>query len=337
MTLHPAARIALLAPALALASCGLITAPFSLPAAVAENANFTFKGTVVDNNGKPLDGVVARLANTHHLWTPGSGSTDVYDNLLRRIDRDFAFDVRGSSFELTFSKDGYYDATYTFDAGRADQVSTSYGKWKNTGEFSVVLLPTHPADAELNHFGKPIDYANYPVADCISLTNLATNGRNGDVIFSGKDAGDATVFPPGTLYLTLDKEPPPAINAKGDIDPADLDIPHHITLHIPGAQSGFVRINPETGFEPLATRDLAPPSGYVHELTINRTRLKQMRSADREDISNACEYFFFRTGDRVGKGRISWTSQGGPPSFTYDLFMQPEAANLNLTTHKPQK
>jgi hypothetical protein len=330
-------RVPLLLLPLTLASCGIITAPLSLPSAVAENASFTFKGSVVDNDGKPLDGVVARLHNVHHLWTPLKGSTDVYDNLLRRIDRDFIFEVRGSEFELTFSKDGYYDSVYSFDAGREEEVRTRWGRWKNDKDFLVVLLPMRPEDADLVKFSKSIEYRDYPIADSISLNNLATNGRTGDILFSGKDAEDPTVFPPGTLYLTLGKEPPPAINPKGDIDPADLDIPHHVTLHIPGAQSGFVRINPETGFEPMATRDLAPPEGYVHEFTISRSRLRQMRAATRDDVSDACEYFFFRAGNRVGKGRFYWESVSGPPAFTFDLYLQPEPGSLNLTMHKPGK
>src|SRR5678816_2391649 len=47
----------LLIAAMITAGCGLITAPLSMPAAVAENADFSLRGPVVDQQGKPLSGV----------------------------------------------------------------------------------------------------------------------------------------------------------------------------------------------------------------------------------------------------------------------------------------
>ena len=89
MAQRKAMWILAIAATVATASCGILTAPVSLPAAVAENATITFKGTVVDNNGKPLGGVVSRLENRHHFWTPIAGSRDVYDHMLRRVDQEF--------------------------------------------------------------------------------------------------------------------------------------------------------------------------------------------------------------------------------------------------------
>ncbi len=61
-----AACLFLAALTLLSAGCGLLTAPASVPAAIAENSNFTFNGSVVDSSGKPLDAVVVTFKKIHH-------------------------------------------------------------------------------------------------------------------------------------------------------------------------------------------------------------------------------------------------------------------------------
>jgi len=287
----------------------------------------------VDQDGKSLDGVIMRFSKSHHFWTPIRGGTDIGGESTRRVDHTFDIDERGSFLEVTFSKDGYYDAGFRFTTDSKEDITSNYGTWPNIKNFPVVLLTKKPEDALLARFNGTISYADYPVANCIAINNVATNGSTGDIQYMGKDAEDPTVFPPGTLYLTLVKEAPPAMNAKGEIDPAELDMPGKVTLHLAGKENGFVRIEPKVGFHPIATGDAAPEGGYVAELTFNRARLKAMRTADANDIMLAHEYFFFRVNGRYGKGVFSWESRGGKPAFRYELYVQPEANIRDLTTH----
>ena len=221
---------------------------------------------------------------------------------------------------FTFSKDGYQEAYFRLTAERPDDVYTRAGIWHKGEDFPVVLLSSRAPQAPLVRFNSSISYGDYPVADAIALPNLATNAAAGDVLYAGKDAEDPTVFPAGTLYATLDKEPPTALNAKGDIDLADLDIPSHVTLHLPGPQSGFIT--------------LAPAGGYVHELTFTRERLKEMRAGNQENIIEAHEYFLFRAGHYYGKGVFSWGMQAGKPAFRYELYIQPEPDNRDLHCYR---
>ena len=319
---------------LLLTGCGIITFPLSLGAAVASNASFSFKGKVVDASGQAVDGVIVKLANSHHVWTPLAGSKDIPDVIMRRADGNYGFDTRGSYTEFTFSKDGYQEAYFRLTAERPDDVYTRAGIWHKGEDFPVVLLSSRAPQAPLVRFNSSISYGDYPVADAIALPNLATNAAAGDVLYAGKDAEDPTVFPAGTLYATLDKEPPTALNAKGDIDLADLDIPSHVTLHLPGPQSGFITLAPRVGFHPIDTTDLAPAGGYVHELTFTRERLKEMRAGNQENIIEAHEYFLFRAGHYYGKGVFSWGMQAGKPAFRYELYIQPEPDNRDLHCYR---
>ncbi len=323
----------ILLTSLTLANCGILTAPISLPKAVSENATYHFNGRIIDENGKTLDGVVCVVSNNHFLWAPLSGYKEVAEPVTRRVDGKFDFTTRGSSCDFTFSKDGYYDASYRFNADHPDLITTGNGIWHNQENFTVVLPHSRTPTAQLIHTKLSIDYANYPKSDAIALLNVATQGATGDLIYRNKDAEDPTVFPIGTLYATLDKEPPQPLNAKGDIDVAELDIPHHVTLHLPGKDSGFIPIKPQTGLVPMLTTDLAPDAGYQHELTFTRARLKAMRSADAANIIEAHEYFFFRAGTYYGKATFSWAIRGGKPVFEYDLYLQPEPNNRDLSLH----
>ncbi len=320
---------AVAAVSLLLMGCGILTFPLSLTAAVARNASFSFRGKVVDASGQAVDGVIVRLANSHHIWTPVAGSKDLDEVITRRADGNYGFDTRGSYSEFTFSKDGYQDAYNRLTADSPDDVHTQGGIWHKGENFPVVLLSSRAPQARLVRFDTNITYSEYPLANAIALPNLA-HAADGDILYAGKDAEDPSVFPAGTLYATLDKEPPTALNAKGDIDLADLDIPSHVTLHLPGPQSGFIAIVPRVGFHPIDTTDLAPASGYVHELTFTRTRLKEMRSTNQENIIEAHEYFLFRAGHYYGKGVFSWGMQAGKPVFRYELYIQPEPDNRDL-------
>src|SRR6187551_2645981 len=112
-----------------ISGCGIFTAPVSVPAAVAENANFSIRGPIVDQDGRSLQGVVVKVHTIHHFWTPVKGSADVTDELLRRRDGEYDFNTRGSSMELTFSKEGYYDTTLRMDAEAPAMVKMRRGQW----------------------------------------------------------------------------------------------------------------------------------------------------------------------------------------------------------------
>ena len=111
------------------------------------------------------------------------------------VDHDYQFEERGSSLELVFSKESYYDATIRLDADHDKEISTNDGTWPMVKPFPVVLISNRTPNADLDHFNGVISYANYPIADCISIPNLATEARSGDIKFTGKYA-DPPFFRP---------------------------------------------------------------------------------------------------------------------------------------------
>ena len=332
MTFRAATLFAVAATSLALAGCGVIFAPFKFAEAVSSNANYVFKGTVIDPSGQPLDGVVAVQSSERTLWAPLEGTTSNRKDDYVRVDRDFQFAVRGSSLSVIFSKNGYRDAVFHFAADANKDVSTNVGDWRNTTDFTVLLIPVNAREAYLAHHTASISYEHYPIVDVISLPNLLTAGATGDIVYKDKEATEPTVIPDGTFYALMDSAPPKAINQYGQIDPAELDIPNSLTLHIAGPNTGFIRMTPRPGLHPMLTSILAPESNYAPELTINRERLKEMRKSDRNSIAGAYEYFYFRVDNRFGKGVLYWSNSYGKPQFVFDIYVQSRPATRDLTT-----
>ncbi|MCL2641263.1 MAG: hypothetical protein FWD53_10490 [Phycisphaerales bacterium] len=334
MILHVFAVLVIAATSLTLGGCGILTAPFSATKAIAANANYDFKGVVVDPDGKVLEGVVAVQTSQRRFWTPLKGATTTNKEDYIRVDDEFNVAVRGTNLSVKFSKNGYRDAVFNFTADANNEIVTRMGTWANSSEFAVLMVPVNARDAYLIRHTTRISYEHYPIADMISLPNLLTEGASGDVVYRAKDSADPTVIPDGTFYVVLDTSPPEAINSFGQIDPAELDIPNSLTLRIAGAgrDAGLIRMVPRAGMHPMLISTTAPETDYVSEITISRERLKEMRTAERSSIAGAAEYFYFRIGDRFGKGALSWSNRSGKPIFTFDLHVQRRAAVRDLTT-----
>lgn len=314
--------------------CGLITAPVTVPMAVASNANFTFNFTPVDMAGNPTGGVVLSQELRHDFWEPLVGSTETDEHHLRKIDGNDTVRERGRQLNLIFMRDGYMNAEYHLYAADAKTLNTPDGDWTNAKNFPVVMIPASPEDQRLAVWQETIDYSGYPKERVVDLARLR---RRSDPAYNG-NAEDPASLRPGTFYLTLVKQPPRTIDAKGDIDPSELNMPARIALRIAGPDAGFVRIEPKLGFAPLRTADAAPTSGYTEDLVIEEPRLREMRSAGSRRIIEGHEYFYFRADGHYGKGYIMWQENAGtgvpqPLSLSFGFWVQPNDGDTNLTSH----
>jgi hypothetical protein len=315
--------------------CGLITAPITVPMAVAANANFSITVVLVDQEGKPLEDVLLNQQLDHRFWEPMSGSTDTDERRLLFVDRKLKVQERGQNLNLDFTRDGYYDVSLKLNADDPKTVHSNLGDWPLVPDFPVVMMSRAGKDANLRNLDTTFDCAAYPRRPVLDLDRLATADASRIVYdFAGEDSGPAR---PGTLYLTLTREAPHPINAHGDLDPSDLNLPGEVTLHISGDDGGFVRIAPRVGYAPIQTSDTAPAEGYQPTFQILRDRLKEMRTGSAERVIESHEYFFFRAHGRFGKGLINWSRQRDrnalkppPLSFRTAVWIQPQAGEINL-------
>jgi hypothetical protein len=322
------------------AGCGLA----ALPSTIAMNASFSFHGVIVDSKGARLDGVTCASHVIHPLAKPISGRTTAVDDKLRRHDGTFEYDVRGSDVTFTFKKDGYLDREYRMKADDENTVIAPEGEWPNAGGFPVVMQKAGAMDERLITWQRDIDYKDYPHQRAVKIDARSKGFLEIFVDAEGENMNDV-------IFLTLKKEPPRALNPKGDVDPTEVNLPGSITLNVKGKDAGFVRIETKLGYAPIQTSDEAPATDYAPQLTINRDRLKEMRAARQERIMEGKEYFFFRAAGHYGKGEISWTMRmpkegkkssrtdwdgkagtgSGDLRFNIALYMQREVNDPTLT------
>jgi len=52
------------------------------------------------------------------------------------------------------------------------------------------------------------------------------------------------------------------MDAKGNVDPAEVNLPGSVTLHVAGEKGGFVRMTPQVGIPPMLANE-APETGYT--------------------------------------------------------------------------
>jgi len=290
--------------------CGIITAPVSGPAAVASNMNFSLQGPVVDQNDKPLDGVLMSQRLRHRFWTPVRGGAETNESKLRVMDGQYSVSERGATLDLSFTCDGYYHTSYSMSAADWPMVSTPYGAWnmKGVGVLPVVMYAMVPRD-EMNL-----------------------------MIYEGRSSDGPHNRP---ISLEIEKGELRARNSAGDIDPVDVNLPAKVTLRVNGKEGGFVRVEPRFGYAPMQACEAAPESGYEPTLVIDRERLREMRLARGDDIVNGHEYFYFRSDGRYGKGMIAWSStfargekEPRAAEFRYVLFQAREVGDRRLVSRR---
>src|SRR5262249_19783021 len=132
--------------------CGVVTAPLSVPGAVAQNANFSFSGTVVNTSGEPMTGILLTQELDRPIWAAIEGGGQTHGSRLRRVDGNFVVKERGHELSMEFHCDGYLDAQYSIYAANPKSVWTPSGYWPNVGNFPVVMISNANPDATLSRW-----------------------------------------------------------------------------------------------------------------------------------------------------------------------------------------
>jgi hypothetical protein len=143
--------------------------------AVAANANFSITVVPVDQEGKPLDGVLLAQQLDHRFWEPISGSTDTDEHRLRRVEGKLKVQERGHDLNLDFTRDGYYDVSLKLNADDPKTVHSNLGDWPLVPDFPVVMMSTAGKDAILRQLDATVDCAAYPRRPVLDLDRLRSH------------------------------------------------------------------------------------------------------------------------------------------------------------------
>ncbi|HEY4329752.1 MAG TPA: hypothetical protein VGN88_08445 [Phycisphaerae bacterium] len=294
-------------------ACGILTAPFTVPAAIDANAFFNFSATLTDPTGTPLDNVTLHQTLNHTFWHPTEIQTTTNEPKIRQFNHTVSVNERGAHLSLIFSKEGYYDAQFDLFARSPGIIHTLAGDMPVKSNFPVILYPVTPADSDLRSWRGYLPYGNYP-KPVLDLTKLAGTSA-GAAISPLLSLNDISTASPGSFYLNFS---PAETSAK----PSAAE---SVTINITDGQLQLMTTRPYE--DPLLSSDTAPDAGYQPQLILDQARLKEMRS----NTVSSHEYFFFRTQNHFGKGYIVPFGN----TFNANIWINPIAGDHNLITHKP--
>jgi hypothetical protein len=294
--------------------CGILSAPISVPAAIAANDSPALAGRIVNDLGQPLDNVTIRVSTRRVKWEPFFGQQDAYS--ASTLSASGVFNVpaqRGASMRLDFERAGYRARTVTVLATKMEQSAEggrSLGTWPRQKEATVVLERVDAALPRLILASEDVAYAH---GSGLKGIDLAHPGA----LYLGP------VMVPHLFYAT-----PEGLDALpgGLPDPPDRDLPRRMIFRINDPDGGFALYSPHFGQDELAQMQEAPESGYVPELVLERKQLDKLRAVEGRGIEQAV-LFYFRADGRYGKGMIRWDRQwSGPESpvrLHYLFLFQP--------------
>lgn len=303
--------------------CGIVSAPISLPAAVAANDSPSLSGTVVDEHGQPLAGVELAIRVDHVVWEPIFGQTSVFHESKQNIDG--RFDVkpkRGRELELTFSKEGYHDRvirvhahemTFGFD-------TLTYGiSWPREASAVAMLVRKDHVYPTL----VPFDH-ELPLDERSAFRGVNLRGKSNTLYVANQRK-------PGILYVDVEPASAALVSRSSDVT---KQLPERVTLRIEGPDAGFVSVPLVPAMHPFAQLFDAPQTGYQPRLVLDRATLVSMRETHSYD-PQVVRLFFVHVGDRYGKGMLRLThpdDKGGPFGLRMKIFMQPDANNHDVST-----
>jgi hypothetical protein len=303
--------------------CGILSAPISVPAAIAANDSPGLSGTIVDDLGRPLNGVHIHVSTRHVEWEPLFGQQDRYHDSEVVADDSFVIPPeRGASMALSFERAGYRGRTITVMATKMEQKADgqALGTWPRQKRVTVVMERVDAVFPRLIHADQSVAY---PAGTGFRGIDL----EHPEALYVGASPA-AHLF-----YATLEGFDPPPSNMLPD--PPDRDLPKRMTFHLSDPDGGFVAYVPHFGQDVLGQMTEAPAAGYVPTLTLERRQLQKMRGWEEKETDLRL-LFYFRAGGRFGKGMIAWdrryvgNTYSAPLNLRYVLLMQPQAGDRDV-------
>ena len=281
-----------------LPGCGVLSAPVSVPAAIAGNGLLGLHGRILDERGNPLDDVLITVKRRYVLWH-ANGTYPEYGT--KTFISSHELDIpqrRAASLEFSFHKDGYQDVpvvvnTKEIDAGR------EHWTWPRDARLDVIM-PKIGAVYTMTYTNVVLiedmtDPAWLPSTD---LTDL----------FGGKP-----LVPPGSpahkWYVTSVPRPLKTTGPNREIDPLDINLPASLTFHLDDGDDGLLLTDLAASTNPLLQ---APPdTNYPHEFTLTAERLRRLRAREGSKFAyDRSARFYFRVAGHRGFCVIVWPQHG---------------------------
>jgi len=331
--------------ALALSGCGLITASVSVPEAFTHNNDLGLKGTITDERGQNVDDVLVTVKREYYLWHADASYSE-FDSMTLLLGHQFEVPKRRAhELDFTFRKTGYADQTIVVGqkAIEGDYRLIQGNQWPLDTPVHIIMQKADRPAPPLRWLVLRVDYTDpekNPVIDLgqmLAPSSSLENGYSTERLIGMSQsaltmpAADKPV-PANSLYAIIERQPTKT-GPDHRVDPLDLNLPAKFALRLSDTSegSGFQRVMPAAGTNPLAQLAEAPEKDYQTELVLTGTRLRQMRDTASNMVPDRNEFFYFHVNGHYGKGVLSWNSAAtsdptGPLQLFIVLVVQPDGS-----------
>ena len=180
------------AAALVPAGCNVVAAGVTLPDAFAHNGDLGLRGTIVDEQGQPVDQVLVNIDRTYYLWHADANYPE-YSTQLVAADRTFQIGpMRAQQLTFTFKKPGYVEQKITVkqDNSIASGVSRGVRGTKWAGQDVRVVLPrsARESGSPLNELSAEVDFTDPNKNPAINLAVIREKASGRPVVARGGSA-----------------------------------------------------------------------------------------------------------------------------------------------------
>ncbi len=266
---------------------------------------FVIAGEVVDDNGKPLDGVTLELekSNFKNMFT---GSVYTYESV--NVNGTFKFIIANyAGVRLTIRKPGYYSEYGHLALGFPSDVRSEHScdKGRTLGPLYVdTNIRIHMEKA--GNFTHLLDYSGgleyHATGEGIVVDFDKRHGHGEGSLVQVKNIDDASRLPSHCAYIIADKDADGKIaavgKAWGNFPETEL-LPKRLTLVMSDPRAGFIKFSPDPNKKLCYQMYEGPDYGYQQTVVIEADDFHTNPSG-----GWLAPFYYFKTHDRYGKGGI---------------------------------
>ena len=300
-------------------------------------SELSLAGTVVDETGKPLDGVKMVVeGRAPYRWGEEQKNPPPEESM---IDREFNVSRKGLiGMSISFQKEGYYStgiglsAEREYPGSRAKELARAaqMGMLELAGDKGKVrmIMEKMGQTTTLQEVVQGIAVRENWQAEIINFAKIkAGTPLKRDRVFT--EIKKSEDVPSNCLTLLVDRDTKTGTALTKDAPPrqgAAFNIPQGSRLYLNAKDGGLLRYEAKHPWRGVHEMRQAPEAGYKSELVIDD---KMIEGFVREFSEfDSCVYFFFKTADgRFGKGcirSIGLSKDGTAGGIDLRLFLQPD-------------
>jgi hypothetical protein len=268
---------------------------------------FVLSGVVVDEDGNKLNGVTVKLIKAlQGKW----GQEPKFETEAQTVNGDFKFNLRRyASIEMHFSLHGYYEEKLFASMPAPNMDAEQLAGLKPIPEpiftrdkLRVVL----DKKGAITHLIECRVRLECPISGTGDVMDFDSFRRGRSAARKIQNILDPKLLPANSAYITADLDAGGSFATIQDTPPNSAVLvtrPRTVRLTMNAKGDGFIKFLPKSSRNVYRQMKTAPEKGYQGVLVLDEEFFRQQSAMKAPEDYGL--YFYFKTKDKYGKGRIS--------------------------------